>query len=222
VEHLLLGGGGGRKACGLCQSAESTHFLITRPGALCRTPKPAFWPFVMSKKSFFTEPASVVYWTLVKRQSLIQRTTICRGDLTIDDQPVNYWKALTGYAFQASTAGCPIVTLPIAMCGTLPTSAHSFRSSSTSSSLFICLDAHPPPLPPLPPFHPPPTHPHYPQNFNIPGDVPVGVQVIGRAWCDEELLEVVNLQSRLPSADETRELQHRTARPERFFSWFHP
>jgi hypothetical protein len=56
----------------------------------------------------------------------MQRATICRGDLTINGQPVNYWKALAGYAFQASTAGCPIVTLPIAMCGVLHTSTHHF------------------------------------------------------------------------------------------------
>ena len=49
-----------------------------------------------------------------------------------------YWRVLGGYAYQASTPGCPIVTLPIGMVDGLP----------------------------------------------------VGVQVVGRAWCDEELLEV--------------------------------
>lgn len=35
------------------------------------------------------------------------------------------------------------------------------------------------------------------------GDVPVGVQVVGSAWCDEELLEVGSPQPRVPKGLES-------------------
>ena len=99
-------------------------------------------------------------WILPATASLPFPHTVDGAPIDIDGTAVPYWRAMISNVIPLTVTGHPVVTLPF---------VRAWRPRSSGRPL---------------------TSPCCGAQFRASGGLPVGVQVVGRQGCDEELLEV--------------------------------